>query len=53
MSDVIPKPGDKAYKKRKTLKLEGFDDEEYYAIVRLLSTIIMASSLMLSLARNR
>jgi len=33
MSDIIPKPGDKDYKKRRTLKLEGFNEEEYYAIV--------------------
>ena len=33
MSDVIPREGDKAFKKRRTLKLEGFDDDEYYAIV--------------------
>ena len=33
MPDLIPKEGDQGFRKRKTLKLEGFDDEEYYAIV--------------------
>lgn len=35
MPDLIPKEGDQGFRKRKTLKLEGFDDEEYYAIVSI------------------
>lgn len=31
--DSIPTEGDRAYRKRRTLRVEGFDNEEYYAIV--------------------
>lgn len=30
--DSIPTEGDRAYRKRRTLRVEGFDNEEYYAI---------------------
>ena len=31
--DSIPTEGDRAFRKRRTLRVEGFDNEEYYAIV--------------------
>ena len=45
MPDLIPKEGDQGFRKRKTLKLEGFDDEEYYAIVSIKTPVFKSSQL--------
>ena len=43
--DSIPTEGDRAYRKRRTLRVEGFDNEEYYAIVSCLSFVSLSFSL--------
>ena len=45
MPDLIPKEGDQGFRKRKTLKLEGFDDEEYYAIVSMMASASKSAQL--------